>query len=184
MAIISKAFSVCVTPGVIPPVVHVSEYDVNRQFTVTLLDEDGQAFAIPTGTTAKIEGTLAGHGFSVNATSCSGSTVVFTLTSSMTAYAGRCWTKIKLTKNNAPVSTCGFVLDVDRAGVEAGTVTGSPDFQEQINEGVALWLQSHNGGLPDGGEAGQVLVSDGQGWASWATLTGGEGLPDGDEVSY
>ena len=204
MALVTRSFSLKITPGGVPPTVHVSEYDVNRQFTVTLLDEDGQAFAIPSGTTAKIEGTLAGHGFSENA-AADGSTVVFTLTENMTAYAGKAWVKIKLTKDNAPVSTCGFVLDVDRAGVEAGTVIGSSSFQEQINEAAAIAgaasaalaqaaaaqaavyaaeAQAAALTLPAGGTAGQVIVSNGHGGASWATLEDGDGLANGDEVSY
>lgn len=142
MAIISKAFSVCITPGGIPPTVHVSEYDVGRSYTVTLLDEDGQAFAVPSGTTAKVEGTIAGHGFSENA-SVSGSTVTFQLTTNMTAYAGRCWAKIKLTKSGEPVSTCGFILDVDRAGVEAETAIGSDGFEEQIEAAVADYIEEN-----------------------------------------
>lgn len=38
--------------------------------------------------------------------------------------------------------------------------------------------------LPSGGEAGQALVSDGNGGASWSTIQGGSDLPNGDEVSY
>ena len=185
MALVNSAFTVNVTPGAMPPVVHVSEYDVGRTYTVTINGENGSAFNIPTGTTATIEGTLNGSvGFTQSAT-ISNNQVSFALSESMTAYSGKAWCKIKLTLNDEPIQTCAFVLAVDRAGVEAETVIGAPGFEEQITNAVDAWLDEHGGGaLPSGGEAGQVLVSDGQGGANWVTLEDTSGLPNGDEVSY
>lgn len=126
-----------------PPTVHVSEYDIGRAYNVTLVDENGNAFHIPTGTTATVEGTLNGAvGFSVSAT-ISNNQITFALTESMTAYAGKAWCKIKLTLNNQPIQTCAFVLAVDRAGVEAETVIGAPGFEEQIQDAVDNYLDEH-----------------------------------------
>ena len=184
MALVIQEFTLDITPGGIPPVLHVTEYDENMQVVVHLLQR-WQAFTIPTGTTVKIEGTLNGHPFSADAT-VDGSNVTFELTKSMTAYAGRAWTKIKLTQNSKPVSTCGFWLECDRAGAEAVDVIQNSGFQEQINEGVAAYFDGAPPFfvLPSGGEAGQALVSDGNGGASWSTIQGGSDLPNGDEVSY
>lgn len=60
MALVNSEFTVNVTPGAMPPVVHVSEYDIGRSYTVTINGENGSAFNIPTGTTVTIEGTLNG----------------------------------------------------------------------------------------------------------------------------
>lgn len=184
MALVIQEFTLDITPGGIPPVLHVTEYDENMQVVVHLLQR-WQAFTIPTGTTVKIEGTLAGHPFSADAT-VDGSNVTFELTKGMTAYAGRAWTKIKLTKDSKPVSTCGFWMECDRAGVEAVDVIQSSGFQEKINEGVAAYFDGAPPFfvLPSGGVAGQALVSDGNGGASWSTIQGGSDLPNGDEVSY
>ena len=147
MALVNKTFSVNVTPGAMPPIVHVSEYDVGRAYTVSILDEQGNSFTIPSGTTASIEGTLNGAvGFTQSAT-VSNNQVSFALTESMTAYSGNAWCKIKLTQNSQPIQTCAFVLAVDRAGVEADTVIGSPGFQEQINQGVAAYLLANPIGI-------------------------------------
>lgn len=185
MALVNSAFTVNVTPGAMPPIVHVSEYDVGRTYTVTINGENGSAFNIPTGTTATIEGTLNGSvGFTQSAT-ISNNQVSFALSESMTAYSGKAWCKIKLTLNDEPIQTCAFVLAVDRAGVEAETVIGASGFEQQIKQGVAAWLDEHGAsGLPTGGEAGQVLVSDGQGGGNWVTWSDTSGLPNGDEVSY
>ena len=141
MALVNRTFSVNVTPGMMPPIVHVSEYDVGRAYTVSILDEQGNTFTIPSGTTASIEGTLNGSvGFTQSAT-VSSNQVSFTLSESMTAYSGKAWCKIKLTQNSQPIQTCAFVLAVDRAGVEADTVIGAPGFEEQIQEAVEEWAE-------------------------------------------
>lgn len=168
MAIVNRSFSVNVTPGMMPPIVHVSEYDVGRAYTVGILDEQGNIFTIPNGTTATIEGTLNGSvGFTQSAT-ISNNQVSFTLSESMTAYSGKAWCKIKLVQNSQPIQTCAFVLAVDRAGVEADTVIGASGFEEQIQDAVDDYLDNHGGGvLPSGGQNGQALVSNGQGGAVW-----------------
>ena len=143
MALISKTFGLDITPGAMPPVIHVSEYDVNREFTI-YLQNAGVAFTPATGTTAKIEGTLNGFGFSEDAT-ISGNAVTFTLTESMTASAGKAWVKVKLTKDDAPVSSAAFILDCDRAGVEADTVIGASGFCDQIQDAVDAWLDENPG---------------------------------------
>lgn len=144
MALVNQTLKLEITPGGVPPKLHVTEYDENMQ-VVAQLFQRGQYYEIPSGTTAKVEGTLAGHPFSADAT-VDGSNVTFELTKSMTAYAGRAWTKIKLTKDGKPVSTCGFWLECDRAGVEAGDVIGTPGFEEQIKDAVDEWLDKHGGG--------------------------------------
>lgn len=127
-----------------PATVHVSEYDVGRAYNVTLVDENGNAFQIPTGTTATVEGTLNGAvGFSTSAT-ISNNQITFALTESMTAYAGYAWCKIKLTLNDEPIQTCAFILAVDRAGVKAETVIGAPGFEEQIQNAVDKYLDDES----------------------------------------
>ena len=181
MALVTKDFSINITPGEMPPTVHVSEYDIGRSYNVTLIDENGSAFTIPTGTTATVEGTLNGAvGFTTSAT-IDGNQISFALTESMTAYAGKAWCKIKLTQNSQPIQTCAFILAVDRAGVEAETVIGAPGFEEQINQGVAEYFDNDPPffELPSGGQSGQTLLSDGEDGAYWGDIqSGGTGLSD------
>ena len=177
MALVNKSFSVNVTPGMMPPIVHVSEYDVGRAYTVSILDEQGNTFIIPSGTTASIEGTLNGSvGFTQSAT-VSNNQVSFTLSESMTAYSGKAWCKIKLTQNSQPIQTCAFVLAVDRAGVEADTVIGAPGFEEQIAEAAGEWLEDQGFTSPTigvteitGGH--RVTVTDYQGSESFDVMNG------------
>lgn len=184
MALVAKTLTLDITPGAIPQVVNVSEYDENREYTVTLVDESG-VYEIPSGTTAKVEGSIGGNSFSETAT-VSGNTITFTLSESMTAYAGDAWVKIKLTRDSKPIQTAAFILRCDKAGVEADTIISASGFQGQIDEAVEAYFDSAPPffTLPANGVAGQVLVSDGSNGASWATLTGGGDLANGDEVSY
>lgn len=175
MALVNQDLVLDVVPGPIPPILHLTEYDENMEVVVTLMRR-GQPFTIPTGTTAKVEGTIAGHPFSEDATP-SGNTVTFALKESMTAFAGRAWTKIKLMQNNKPVSTCGFWLDCDRAGVEAETVIGAPGFEEQIAEAAGNWLEEQGFTSPTigvteitGGH--RVTVTDYQGSESFDVMDG------------
>lgn len=157
MAITYHNLTLEVTPRSVPPVLHVSEYDINRQIDIRLT-QDGQPFEIPTGTTAKIEGSIGDHGFSHDAT-VNGSVISFVLQEAMTAVAGRVWTKVKLTKDGFSVSTAAFILAVDRAGVEADTVIGATGFEQQIVDAVNDWLDAHppaTGGMTE--EIEQALL--------------------------
>lgn len=174
MALVNQTLKLEITPGGVPPILHVTEYDENMQVEVHLLQR-GQAFMIPSGVTAKVEGSYSGrYPFSENATP-SGDTVTFMVSKNMTPCAGRAWVKIKLTKDSKPVHSCGFWMEADRHGVEAGDVIGAPGFQEQINEGVAEYFDNDPPffELPSGGQSGQALLSDGADGAVW----GEAGIP-------
>ena len=180
MALVNRSFLVNVTPGMMPPIVHVSEYDVGRAYTVSILDEQGNTFTIPSGTTASIEGTLNGAvGFTQSA-AVSNNQVSFTLSQSMTAYSGKAWCKIKLTQNSQPIQTCAFVLAVDRAGVEADTVIGAPGFEEQIREAAEDWLEDQGFVSPTvsvsqitGGH--RIAITDYQGTETADIMDGADG---------
>lgn len=149
--IVLQQIDLDIVPGKIPPIVHVSEYDTGRQILVNLF-RDGYPFGSDSieSYTVKVEGSIGRYGFSVNAdwADDAAGVVVINLTEAMTAIHGRVWTKIKLIKSeNMQISTCGFWMDVDRAGVEAATVIGAPGFEDQVQEGVAAYLELHPVGI-------------------------------------
>lgn len=188
MALVTTDFNINITPGAMPPVVHVSEYDIGRSYTVGLIGENNDTFTIPTGTTATIEGTLNGVvGFSVPAT-ISNNKVAFTLTESMTAYAGKAWCKIKLTLNDEPIQTCAFILAVDRAGVESETVIGAPGFEEQIADAAAEWMEQQGFTSPTVSVApitggNRVTFTDKDGTETMSVMNGKDGQPGADGKS-
>ena len=141
MALVTIKFNLDISPGIAPPVIPVSEYDINRQVQITLMN-NGTPFNIPSNTTITIEGTLNGLGFRANAT-YTNNVVTFTLTEAMTASSGRAWVKVKLVNNSQPIQSCAFILEVDRAGVEASTVLGGTGFDQQLKDGVYDYLDDH-----------------------------------------
>ena len=178
--IVLQQIDLDIVPGKTPPIVHVSEYDTGRQILVNLF-RDGYPFGTNSieSYDVKVEGSIGKYGFSEDASWASDAegVVAISLTEAMTAVHGRVWTKIKLIKSeNMQISTCGFWLDCDRAGVEADTVIGAPGFQEQINEGVAEYFDNDPPffELPEGGQEGQALLSDGSDGAVW----GEAGIPE------
>ena len=153
MALVQHKLSLEITPGTPEPVLTVSEYDVNREINI-LLVQDGAPFEVPSGTTAKIEGTIGKNGFSVDA-NVSGSTVTFTLTESMTAVLGRVWVKVKLIKDNKPISTCAFIMIVDRAGIEPGTVVTAEGFEDKLYSVINTYLEGKDISVIPGPEGKQ-----------------------------
>lgn len=172
--LIDHGYTLDITPSARPQLVPVSEYDVGRIFTFTL-KHNGEEMTIPSSYGAvTVEGTIGSYAF-LEPASIENGKIVFQLTESMTAHAGKAWTKIKFANADAPISTCAFILAVDRAGVEAETVIGAPGFQEQINQGVAEYFDNDPPffELPSGGQSGQALLSDGSDGAVW----GEAGIP-------
>ena len=140
--LVDHEYTLDITPSARPQLVPVSEYDVGRIFTFTL-KHNGQEMTIPSSYGAvTVEGTIGSYAFSESASIENGK-IVFQLTESMTAHAGKAWTKIKFANADAPISTCAFFLVVDRAGVEADTVIGAPGFEEQITNAVDDWLDEN-----------------------------------------
>lgn len=179
LPIVLQQIDLDIVPGKIPPIVHVSEYDTGRNIVVNLF-RDGYPFGSNSieSYTVKVEGSIGKYGFSENAAWADDAegVVIVHLTEAMTAIHGRVWTKIKLIKSESmQISTCGFWLDVDRAGVNAQDVIQAQGFQEQINAGVNAYLDSHQPffELPSGGQLGQALLSDGDEGAYWGQAQGG-----------
>lgn len=168
--LIDHVYTLDITPSARPQLVHVSEYDVGRIFTFTL-KHNGEEMTIPSSYgVVTVEGTIGSYAFSEPASIENGK-IVFQLTESMTAHAGKAWTKIKFANADAPVSTCAFILAVDRAGVEAETVIGAPGFEEQIQDAVDAWLDEHGGdgsgsGLSDDAKTAILNCFSNVAWAN------------------
>lgn len=170
-----------IVPGKIPPIVYVSEYDTGREIVVYLF-RDGY----PYGKTSenenwsiKVEGSIGQYGFSEDASwADDGDEIVFHLTEAMTAIHGRVWTKIKITDSNGQrISTCGFWMDVDRAGVNAQDVIEAKGFEDQIAAAAGAWLEEQGFTSPTldvteitGGH--RVTVTDYEGSESFDVMDG------------
>lgn len=132
-------------PGGVPPVIHVSQYDSDFTITFTLFSLFG-GFTIESGTTAQIRGTKSsGTGYSADAViNISAKTVTVTGNAQMTAAAGQNIFEIVLKKNNKEISSKNFVLHVERAALDADTITDESVLKElnAIIEGAETATQA------------------------------------------
>lgn len=118
-------------PGAIPKVIHLSQYDSDFSLVFRLHASFG-VLNIESGTTAEIRGTKkSGTGYSAAATlNVSNNTVTVTGDAQMTAVAGQNIYEIVLTKNNKVLGSANFILLVERAALDADTITDATVLRE------------------------------------------------------
>lgn len=126
-----------VVPGSIPRIVNVSQFDEgSRTLHIKLYAGVGE-FEIPSGSTAKVQGTKRDKkGFSYSAT-LNGTEVICDITQNMTAIAGRVPCEVVIENGNDILATANFILMVKQAAFGTDTdISGSdlPDFYELANQ--------------------------------------------------
>ena len=119
------------SPGGIPPVIHVSQYDSDFTIVFTLFSTVGD-FTIENGTTAMVRGTKSsGTGYSADAAiNISAKTVTVTGNQQMTAAAGQNVFEITLLKSGKEISSKNFILLCERAALDADTITDESVLKE------------------------------------------------------
>jgi len=112
------------TPGAVPTVVHRSQYDSDFTLVFSLYTRTGD-FVIVSGTTARMRGTkTTGTGYSVPVTlDISAKTVTVTGDQQMTAAAGSNIFEIVLYQGDLEICSSNFILQVERAAMDADTIT-------------------------------------------------------------
>lgn len=119
----AQTIQVDVTPGIFMPTLHYSQGDVGTQFVVDLSSRFGDT--LPASPTITIQATKpSGFGFSVSATSISGSMVTFTTTAEMTDESGRFLAELKVVKDAVTFFTANFWMDGEATTHPDGTIDG------------------------------------------------------------
>jgi len=130
-----------VSPNSFPLVIPIKQYSSDFALKFKLYSTEGD-LDIEAGATTKIRGTKRdGNGFELTGTRI-GNTCTFSGTKAqmqqMTAAHGRCVFEIVVEKNTKELITANFYLEVQRAAMDAGTVTSESiieefeDFQSKI----------------------------------------------------
>ena len=179
MSLATHGFDLPIMPGSISPVLNLSQYDDARAFTAHLKDESGNPFTLPSGATAKLEGlNCKGVTFEINATP-SGSDVTFTPKEAATDQPGLIAATLHIKSGNENISTLAVILNVQKAGATKEEQARSPGFTDAIQNAVNAYFDEDPPffTLPEGGEDGETLVSDGQGGAYWSQPRG-SGMTD------
>ena len=133
------------SPHGIPQVIHVSQYDSDFSIQFKLYASVG-TLSIESGTTAEIRGTKgSGTGYSASATlNTSNGTVTVAGSEQMTAVAGRNTFEIVLKKSGKVLGSANFILLVERAALDADTITDASVLRElnAIVEGAETATQA------------------------------------------
>ena len=132
-------------PGAVPKIIHLSQYDSDFSLVFRLHASFG-TLNIESGTTAEIRGTKkSGTGYSASATlNTTNNTVTVAGDAQMTAVAGQNIYEIVLIKNNKILGSANFILLVERAALDADTITDATVLRnlEAIVEGAETATQA------------------------------------------
>lgn len=141
----NQTFKLSLKPDDYPPrvpVVYANQYDVGRPFQATILDVDDSEYTF-TNETVAICGTKPdGTGFSYDVTA-SGHVVTFTTTGQMTVVHGFVRCGIIITQGSTVIGTLAFLMYVQPAALQTGTIISSDDFGSIITDAVADWMDEH-----------------------------------------
>ena len=134
-------------PNGMMPIVHCSQYDVDRTFTVTLYDGSA-TYTIPTGAVIFLMGMKGDrHAFEYTSTtdpdtvSYDGSVVSIATTQQMTAADGKAICELRVVSaSGLNIGTLNFVLDVEKDPTEDGIIsdTDIAAIQEYTNTVVRM----------------------------------------------
>lgn len=135
-----------VSPASFPTVIHIKQYSSDFILKFQLYSTDGDLY-IEAGATTRIRGTKRdGNGFELTGTRI-GRTCTFSGTKEqmqqMTAAHGRCVFEVVVEHDGKELITANFYLEVQRAAMDAGTVTSESiinefaDFQSKITAAQA-----------------------------------------------
>lgn len=130
-------FDLKITPGSIPPVLHMSQYDSGRQYTAYLKDEENTAFIPGAGATAKLKGFNAAGVPWEQAATVDGSTVVFTPSGAATDQFGIMPVTIEITVGSEKLTPLLMIFDIQRAGYTNEQAVRSPEFETAMEAAVA-----------------------------------------------
>lgn len=130
-------------PNGVNPVIHVSQFDVGRQFQFKLYD-GSTPYTMPAGTTARIDGIKPdGHGFSyTNNISVSGNTATITTTEQMTVIAGTVKCELRFLNGYDNIGTVNFWMIVEESPLNGDTDISETEIPAIIEVATANRLES------------------------------------------
>ena len=118
--------TVCITPKGEKPVLHFSQFDNERVFTVTVLADDGESAAVLTG--LDIEFRLRktdSHVVTIAPESVADNVITFKSTEQMCACCGQNIATVVLMKDDLVVSTLNILVDIQRDILSGGFTSAS-----------------------------------------------------------
>lgn len=121
--------NICITPKGDKPVLHFSQFDNERIFTVTVLADDGESAAVLTG--LDIEFRLRktdSHVVTIAPESVTDNVITFKTTEQMCACCGQNIATVTLMKDDMVISTLAILVDIQR-DILSGGLTSESDIR-------------------------------------------------------
>ena len=177
-------------PGGIIPVVHVSQFDVNRAISFTIYDGNAPA-VLSEGTTVSIEGTKPdGYGFAYTGTLVD-NVATFNTTDQMTVLSGSIECKLILSLNSQVIGTAMFILDIEKAAIDGNTdmseteIPAIIELASQQESNAEAWAVGTRGGNPVP-PTDPTYNNSSEWWARYAesAVTGVTGVKGNAEADY
>lgn len=130
-------------PNGVNPVIHVSQFDVGRQFQFKLYD-GSTPYTMPAGTTARIDGIKPdAHGFSyTDKVSISGNTATITTTEQMTVIAGTVKCELRFLNGYDNIGTVNFLMIVEETPINGDTDISETEIPAIIEVATSNRLES------------------------------------------
>ena len=154
---LSSNFDLYVSPGHMPPVLRMAQYDSGREFVAYLHENNYAAFTPGTGATAKIKGkNAAGVCWEQEAT-INGSTVAFTPSGAATDQFGVMPVSMEITVDDETISTLLMIFDIQKAGYTNEDAVNSPEFETALEAAVAAAIAGEGLGFTE--EFKQALLN-------------------------
>ena len=151
-----------VTPSGVNPIIHVSQFDVGRQFQLKLYDGP-TAYSIPSGAVPQIDGIKPDqHGFSyTDAVSVSGNTLTVTTKEQMTIVSGTVECEIRFVKDGLDVGSINFKMLVEKSPINEDTDISETDLPviialaKEQEENAEAWAKGTKDGVEVSSDAPQ-----------------------------
>ena len=167
-----------------PPVVHVSQFDVNSRTLTFNLMKGGVAYEPDIGMTVTLDGTKPDNTAFSYPMTVDGSSVSIALQTQMTVVAGHVRCEVTVSNASGQIGSANFILAVEESAIDTGAIsdTDIPIFEDLKNQAqqaaaeATAAAQTVSAILPENvGTVGQVLTKTGTG-AEWDDV---DGLPAG-----
>ena len=170
-----------------PPVVHVSQFDVNSRTLTFNLMKGGVAYEPDVGMTVTLDGTKPDNTAFSYPMTVDGSSVSIALQPQMTVLSGHVRCEVTVSNASGQIGSANFILAVEESAIDTGAIsdTDIPIFEDLKNQAqqaaaeATAAAQTVSAILPENvGTVGQVLTRTGTG-AAWDDV---DGLPAGGTV--
>lgn len=143
MSLKTYNIDVPITPGVMPPVIHIGQYDSGREYIAHLKNDDGTDYTIPANSTATFTGcNPRKEVFEIEAT-VGETTVTFQPSDEATSMWGKYGATINITSGGEKMSPIVLLMDVQKAGATDEEIAGAANFPDAVTAAVNDWLEDN-----------------------------------------